>query len=450
MYYSNYFLSKRNLTLVVLILTLSFSHNMKAQENQQFYNYGFEEWVNEGSDKAEPAHWHSFMSASGSFGFLMSQQIASSNETRPGSQGDRSARIYSKSIVGVTANGNMTTGRINAGSMSPSGAENYNYTQRNSDFCTPITVLPDSLSVWVCFRAADANSQASVMATIHGDADFQQLGDGSFYPADMLCAKAEMNYSRTCALGNDYVWKRLTVPFKAYPDICTDYRYILATFTTNKTAGGGNANDEVLIDDIYLIYNPSIAIGEINNSYQFPADGSELDIDIPFIIEGTMSANNLNIADNQVIAQISDSNGNFDNPTEIGRVTTNESGIINAIIPYSIQDGNGYRLRVVSTNYSMTSQDNGFDIEISGSNGVEDYFLTDVNIYPNPTDDFIKINSNNVIKEINIFSIDGRMVYSNHVNQCEAIIDATGFNKGTYIVRMISDRDVVVKRIVKT
>ena len=54
MYYSNYFLSKRNLTIVVLILTLSFSYNMKAQENQQFYNYGFEEWVNEGSDKAEP------------------------------------------------------------------------------------------------------------------------------------------------------------------------------------------------------------------------------------------------------------------------------------------------------------------------------------------------------------------------------------------------------------
>lgn len=450
-FFTNYLHLGKRLFIALLLTTFAFNLTIEAQSGDQFYNYGFEEWKNEGASTVEPAHWHSFMSASGNFGFLMSQQIEPSNETRPGSDGNRSARIYSKSIVGITANGNMTTGRINAGSMNPTGSENYNYTQRNSDYCTPLTVLPDSLTVWVCFRASDANSKASVMATIHGNADFQQLGDGGFYPADMLCATANIQYSRTTPFDSgEYMWKRLSVPFTAYPDICTDYRYILTTFTTNKDAGGGNANDEVLVDDIFLIYNPTLELDELSqNEYHFPADGSELKIEVPFKLEGTMSANNLNAAPNKVIAQLSDANGNFNNPVEIGYITTNESGTIDATIPYNVQDGDGYRIRVVSTNYPMTSEDNGYDIGIYGSNGIDTHFLTNINIYPNPTDDFIKVTSNNVIREINVFSVDGRMVYSNSINQNEATIDLSSFNKGIYIVRMISDRDVVVSRIVK-
>ena len=55
----------------------------------------------------------------------------------------------------------------------------------------------------------------------------------------------------------------------------------------------------------------------------------------------------------------------------------------------------------------------------------------------------------NVIREINIFSIDGRMIYYNNVSQNETTIDLTTFNKGTYIVRMILDEEVVVGKIVR-
>lgn len=443
----NNLLSSKVLCLVS-VLMFSISFGVKAQENKQFYNYGFEEWVNEGQSTVEPSHWHSFMSASGSFSFLMSQQIEPSSVTRPGSDGSRSARIFSKSIVGVTANGNMTTGRINAGSMTPAGSENYNYTQRNSDYCTPLTTLPDSLTVWVCFRASNANSQASLITAIHGDADFQMLGDGGYYPADMLCATANIQYSRTCASGNDYVWKRLSVPFTAYPNICTDYRYILTTFTTNKDAGGGSADDEVLVDDIYLIYNPSLSVGDLaQTEFVISDDASPLSIEVPFNLSGSMSVCNLNIDDNEVIAQLSDAYGSFDNPIELGRVTTNESGVVQGFIPSNVMDGDGYRVRVVSTNYPMISQNNGVDIRISGGTGVNDYFAPNVNIYPNPVDNFLKISSNSIINEIDIFSVDGRMIYSNSVNHNDMTIDMTSYNKGVYIVRMIFNEEVVVKRV---
>ena len=95
----------------------------------------------------------------------------------------------------------------------------------------------------------------------------------------------------------------------------------------------------------------------------------------------------------------------------------------------------------------MTSEDNGTDISIYGGNGIDTYFLTNIDIYPNPADDFVKVTSNNIIREINIFSIDGRMMYSNNMNDNEKMIDLSSFNKGTYIVRMITDEDVVVRKI---
>lgn len=354
------------LALFLAFFAFGFTAKAQAPYGEQYYNYGFEEWNNEGSSSVEPKHWHSFKSASGSYSFLMSQQINYSTETRPGSEGNRSARIYSKKIATVTANGNMTTGRINASSMSPSSSSNYNYTQRNSDYCTPISSLPDSVSVWVCFRANNGNSQASMMTAIHGDADFQQLGDGGYSPANMLCATANLQYNRTCASGESLVWKRLSIPFTAYPDVCTDYRYILTTFTTNKTPGGGDADDEVYVDDICLIYNPELKLGNINQTeYMMPLSGSAVNVEIPFTLSGSMSTFNLNVADNEVIAQLSDANGSFANPIELGRVTTNQSGTIQGVIPSYIEEGSAYRIRVVSTNYPMTSQDNGANIVIT-------------------------------------------------------------------------------------
>ena len=48
---------------------------------------------------------------------------------------------------------------------------------------------------------------------------------------------------------------------------------------------------------------------------------------------------------------MSDANGSFNNPTELGRITTNNSSTITAQIP-AVANGN-YQIRVISTNYPM-------------------------------------------------------------------------------------------------
>ena len=69
-------------------------------------------------------------------------------------------------------------------------------------------------------------------------------------------------------------------------------------------------------------------------------------------------------------------------------------------------------------------------------------------IYPNPASEYVRITSDVEIENLTIFSIDGKMVYSEDVNQEETMIDVTGFAKGTYIVRMVSNDKLVVRRII--
>ncbi len=321
------------------------SLNLSAQYGPQFDNRGFEQWTNRVS---EPTHWHSGGTATGSFSSWVDSQIEQSTQTRPGSSGTKSVRLYPESVWGVTANGNLTNGRMNAGSMSATGSGNYNYTQRSQTaFNTPITQLPDSLTLWVCFRCQSTSDKAQVKAVVHGDADYKIIANGTEEPMDKHVATALNSFTRTSAANGAYTWRRLSIPFQNTGP-CTDVRYILMTATTNETPGSGSTSDDLFVDDILLVYNPSLTMDQLASSSFSPGDA----ITIPFTLTGTMSPDNLNKAANQVIAQLSDANGNFTPPTELGRVTTNTSGSITAQIP-NVPSGSGYRVRLVSTNYPM-------------------------------------------------------------------------------------------------
>lgn len=351
----------------ILILGLCLGSMLgMAQQGTQFENRGFENWANFSSsnDSNEPVHWHSGMSASGTFSGFLSKQIEPSNQVRPGSSGSKSVRMWPKSVMGVTANGNLTCGRMNAGSMSASGSNNYNYTQRSDErFSTPLTTVPDSLTVWVCFRSASADQNARARALVHGNADLREVANGTLDPNDKLVASAMASFHRTSPANGAYTWRRLSVPF-VHNGPCNEPRYILFTITTNEIPGEGGTSDDMFVDDVLLIYNPSIRMGAIP---QHPfVIGEELTIQ--FTLTGTMSPENLNLGANQVIAQLSAANGSFSTPTELGRVTTNTSGSLTVTIPQGIFSGEHYRIRLVTTNYPMVSEDNGFDISISSNN----------------------------------------------------------------------------------
>lgn len=236
---------------ILLLFIVVFCGGAMAQGGYQLPNPGFEQW--DGNEESEPTHWNTFSSCDGSYASLASSNHHyRRNGHRPGGSGSYYLTIYTKSIIGVKANGNMTTGRIHAGSMTPSSSENHNYTQRsNSDHCQPFTATPDSMYVWVSFYAASSSSVAQVGAIIHGNSDYRSPnddGDPSKYTA-MAIART----NRTTTSASSMQWTQLKVPFKYYGT--ADPKYILVNLTTNNKAGEGDGGDSLSVDDIEFIYS---------------------------------------------------------------------------------------------------------------------------------------------------------------------------------------------------
>ena len=418
---------KRLLIGILNLFILNFlTLNLSAQYGPQFDNRGFEQWTDRVS---EPVHWHSGGTATGTFSGFVSSQIETSTQTRPGSTGSKSARVFPTSVLGITANGNITNGRMNAGSMSATGSGNYNYTQRSqSVYNTPINQLPDSISVWVCFRSQSTSDKAQVKAVVHGDADYKFIANGTEEPANMHVATAVSSFTRTSNANGAYTWRRLSIPFNNNGP-CTDVRYILFTATTNETPGTGSTSDDLFIDDVLLIYKPTLRMGNLNQT-QFKPDAS---ININFTLTGTMSPDNLNSAPNEVIAQLSDANGNFSNPIELGRKTTNESGVIIGSIP-SVPNGDHYRIRVVSTNYPMIG-DNIQEICISDTLGVgESQFFC--SLYPNPFTTTLNVITEDDVKSIRVYDVNGRMLKEQYVSGTQFNLDMSELSIGTYLLQI--------------
>jgi hypothetical protein len=414
------------ITISSLFIFSFFSINLSAQYGPQFDNRGFEQWTDRVS---EPVRWHSGGTATGTFSGFVSSQIESSNQTRPGTTGSKSVRIFPTSVLGITANGNITNGRMNAGSMSATGSGNYNYTQRsNNTYNTPLSQLPDSLSVWVCFRSTSSTDKAQVKAVVHGDADYKFIANGTEEPANMHVATAVSSFTRTSTANGAYVWHRLSIPFNNNGP-CMDVRYILFTATTNETPGTGSTSDDLFIDDVLLIYNPTLRMGDLNQT-QFRPDEP---VHINFTLAGTMSPDNLNAAPNEVIAQLSDAQGNFSNPIELGRKTTNESGVILVRIP-NVPNGDHYRIRVVSTNYPMIG-DNVQEISISDTLGLNESQAI-CSLYPNPFTTTLNVTTEHTVKSIRVFDVNGRMLKEQFVSGTQFDLDMSELSKGTYLLQI--------------
>ena len=249
----------------------------KTSGNYALTNGGFEgSWSN-----SEPNGWHSFPSATGSLASMAGgdDQFKQSTEKRPGSTGSHSVLIASNMIVGVKANGNCTNGQINAGSTTADDASgNYNFSDpSNNGYNTPFVGNPDSMVFWAKYIPADNNpsnsvNKARMHTVITTNARYQDPEASSY--SSVKVAEATINYSATSSMG----WQRLAVPFVYSSVNPASAAYVLVTFTTNQTPGGGSTYstgsifnktvypDKIYLDDAEMIYNHSLTSLKMNGS----------------------------------------------------------------------------------------------------------------------------------------------------------------------------------------
>lgn len=235
----------------------------------QMPNPGFENWPGEAT--TSPKGWHSFDEAAGVFAKTVSNKGGVGNpaalERVSGHTGKYAVVIRCTKILGVAANGALTSGRVYMGAMGASSAKNYCYTDRANGYAYKFTGRPDSISFWAKFDMK-GSVYATAKAHLHTDCDFRDfvdIGQASDIASAILYFKNP----------NDGKWHKYKQAFKAYdkvykataaqapiPTLNTWTRkpsYLLFCFSTNRYVMSGAKGDALYLDDIKLIYNKHLS-----------------------------------------------------------------------------------------------------------------------------------------------------------------------------------------------
>lgn len=230
------------------------------------------------AESDEPDAWHSFMSASGEPALVYlagyNPHTFISEEVRPGSTGARSVMLKALDMWIAIANGTMTTGRINTGSMTAADVEsNYSWNDmsktdvdENGDpFYAVMDGKPDALAVWVKFTQGTPNEEhpyATISAVINDGTEYHDPEGSAVY--NNVVAKAVDNRIETT--GGE--WKKLEIPFdyESFESNGAIGKAILVTMSTNADAGQGSDGDLLYVDDLSLIYNSKLETLRIKGS----------------------------------------------------------------------------------------------------------------------------------------------------------------------------------------
>ena len=266
-------MKKNILTALTLLCLLPLG--MQAQsvvtkelyEGTQILNSDFEDFhkvTGNSKDYIEPNYWHSFATAQGTLVQYTGQDLESVADCRPNSRGDSCVAIRAASLkvflFTVVANATLTTGRMNAGNVSATSTDNHAFTEVSNvtdedgfPFYSSLTARPDSISVWLKFTPKSGTPKASISAVVTNGQRYQEPVDKDY--ADVIVAKAS-NTEIEATNG----WKRFVLPFDT--DGCRggDPQAIMVTLSTNANPGQGTAGDELLIDDLELIYTQKVVI----------------------------------------------------------------------------------------------------------------------------------------------------------------------------------------------
>ena len=76
---------------------------------------------------------------------------------------------------------------------------------------------------------------------------------------------------------------------------------------------------------------------------------------------------------------------------------------------------------------------------------VNDINKTQVNIFPNPSSDFINITSDEEIRSIKIYDIKGSLIKSDKTSK----VDVSAFPKGNYIISIETKSGIETKKFIK-
>ncbi len=220
-----------------------------AQGPYQFPNADFENWVSTGNGNAVPAHWHTFGNMQCDLMMGIGCGTAKKNHSNriTRANGGYALQIYAKSVLGVIANGAMTTGRTRAASLNLGSPENYNFDPVG--YRWPFHGRPDSIA-FLARSSGGISGNALFKVFIHDDQTFYDKANGDL--------QGNCYGQMIIAFHPTAHWKRFAKKV-SWTNASTRPSLILGSFSTNEKAGSGSSSDKLDLDAIRCIYDKGLS-----------------------------------------------------------------------------------------------------------------------------------------------------------------------------------------------
>jgi len=312
----------RQLRVIIVILgVILFVSSVLAQ--RQLDEADFESWTNVGMVTQEPSNWSSLKSSdAGAFiNALVPQLCWRSADAHSGSY---SVELRTVNSAAGTANGLLTNGRVHA---ELNIDNSYMYTDPDDTQWNTIAIgRPDSLVGW--YKAdPQVGDRANIGALLHVD------------EGRLPAFGTEANYIAGASWKAPYQavpeWTRFSTPFQYLDE--RDPEWVLLILTSGDSAGSV-IGSRVWFDDLALIYNVqcTMEVAEL-----------QLAMDGPTNLQVAFSTQGPPMAPVQFRVELSDADGGFSQPVNLGTLTTNAAqGMISCQVPAGVPPGTGYQVRV--------------------------------------------------------------------------------------------------------
>ena len=248
--------------------------------NTQFPNPGFEKWTAHGKAGSVPNRWHTFdelkCELSGVASLGCGTAKSNHHNDVSGYRGSHAIQLYCKTILGVSANGALSTGRTRVVSTNARHAGNYNYLTSESGyvggfpFYWSFVGCPDSVSFYYKTEFSSSDKPYLKVFTVTG-MPFYDKASGELTPKSLIVGAADIR-----TLPQSSTWRRgkskvtYTHPHNTDGSTGTLARpsYMLASFSTSTVSGSGKNNDKMTIDELFCIYDKGLSMLTIDGEEQ--------------------------------------------------------------------------------------------------------------------------------------------------------------------------------------
>lgn len=289
------------LTLFLLLTTVMVNAQI-TQTNTQFPNPGFEKWTDHNCTTAFgtdtfPDNWHTFDEVKCetflNVGCGAAKQTSHARLTGASAYGGsgNSIQLVLHEALGIAwANGTMTSGRTRVGDINVTSYKNYNYSDLsetsaygNGHFYWEFIGCPDSMSFYYKTNWNSTSNRPYIKTYLHRGAWYDHANDALNNSGSSSTTNLNVdNYVAGCTheFATSTSWGRFAEKFvygSSHPvNDDANYstldrpQYILASFSTNRTAGGHQTDQDILsLDELWCIYDKglqTLSVGGVESS----------------------------------------------------------------------------------------------------------------------------------------------------------------------------------------